>query len=222
MQPRLTWSLTPSPNWYKVHLINVSESINQVNYYRTPTLIPYNPAQPRKKKFREQKQMIPNWSSLQKISLWCGENKLLFLVSNFCLLTYRWNTFISCLKASDAVCWENYILYRCCYQPENKLWQLQISEWSWLREKNICLTKYDLWTCSNTASLTSVCQCKQSVQRTWNSSSFNIWLVFDRVELYRRFTLIDTVAYCRKTQQTQVVFFTLQLINNSYAILFNL
>lgn len=36
--------LTRSPNWYKAHLINVSESINQVNYCRTLTLIPLNPA----------------------------------------------------------------------------------------------------------------------------------------------------------------------------------
>lgn len=32
------------PYWYEAHLINVSESINQVNYCRTPTLIPLNPA----------------------------------------------------------------------------------------------------------------------------------------------------------------------------------
>lgn len=36
----LTWS----SYWYVAHLINVSKSINQVNYCRTLTLIPLNPA----------------------------------------------------------------------------------------------------------------------------------------------------------------------------------
>lgn len=31
--------VTSSPNWYRLHLINVSESINQVNYGLAPSPI---------------------------------------------------------------------------------------------------------------------------------------------------------------------------------------